>query len=110
MICAAEQLKDYWIPYDNYSIKAAADDMYALPEKLYNVRSQIVSGEFDVGKCNRVTIQKAHQLIIGANSPCVRKSCGCANGVCTGRCGCRQSKQKCHSGCSCNGNCKPVGK
>ena len=110
LICAAEQLKDYWIPYDNYSIKAAADDMYALPEKLYNVRSQIVSGEFDVGKCNRVTIQKAHQLIIGANSPCVRKSCGCANGVCTGRCGCRQSKQKCHSGCSCNGNCKPVGK
>ena len=98
---------EYWVPIERYSVKAKASDDCVLPPDLKMTRLKILSGDFDRSEFERTTIQKAHQMIVGASSPCLRKACRCKGGKCASRCGCRSHKPplKCHSGCSCNGNC-----
>jgi hypothetical protein len=107
MICTTDKKVDYWVPIDRYSVKATAADDCVLAPDLKMIRMKILSGDFDRSMCERTTIQKAHQVIVGASSPCARRACRCKGGKCTPRCGCRGRKPplKCHSGCACNGNC-----
>lgn len=107
LICKTDQMENYWIPFDEYVIKAKADEEFPLPSSMNAVRKEIVEGTFNVDKQKRVSIQKAHQSLVGASSPCIKKACKCKAGMCKGICGCRRSKpsQRCHSGCSCNGSC-----
>ena len=106
LICTTEKKVDYWIPIDRYSVKAKTADDCVLPSDLKMIRMKI-TGDFDCFGCERTTIQKSHQVIVGASSPCVKRACRCKGGKCTPQCGCRSCKPllKCHSGCSCNGNC-----
>eukprot|EP00956_Cyclotella_meneghiniana_P009761 scaffold13538_cov72-Cyclotella_meneghiniana.AAC.3 len=93
LICATDQLKDYWIPFDGYSVRATADEECPLPNAMNEVRRSIISGDFCLEKCARITIHKAHQEVIGASSPCLKKRCSCKGGRCKGNCGCRRSSR-----------------
>jgi hypothetical protein len=57
------------------------------------------------------TIQKTHQHVVGASSPCIKKKCGCKFGSRKkGKCCCSKLIGiRCHSGCLCNENCSLFG-
>ena len=105
MVCASGLL-NCWVPFGEYTIQARADEACPLPDELKAVRDRIINGCFDIGACKKISIQKAHQAVVGASSPCVKKACRCSFGKCTGTCGCKRTNRQCHSGCSCNRNCK----
>eukprot|EP00956_Cyclotella_meneghiniana_P035330 scaffold113920_cov58-Cyclotella_meneghiniana.AAC.1 len=47
LICATDQMKDYWIPFDGYSVRATADEECPLPNAMNEVR-RIISIEIEV--------------------------------------------------------------
>ena len=93
LICATDQLKDYWMPFDGYSVRATADEEFPLSNAMNEVRKSIIDGYFCLEKCARITIHKAHQEVIGASSLCLKKRCSCKGGRCKGNCGCRRSSR-----------------
>lgn len=108
LLCATTSMRDYWIPVDKYVIRAHASEECVLSDGLKDVREQIIKGTPNEKQWYKTTIQKAHQLVVGASSPCIRRKCQCKGGRCTRRCRCWDkvaAKHKCMSGCSCNGNC-----
>ena len=73
VVCASG-LINYWVPYGEYAIVAKADEDCPLPDDLKNKRKSILNGLFDIATCEKVTLQKAHQEVVGASSPCTKKS------------------------------------
>ena len=99
-------LIDYWIPFDEYVVRAKAQDLFPLPPEMNKVRADVISGDINLEEYPTVSLPKAHQEVVGASSPCLKKACRCTGGKCVGTCGCKRARRHCHSGCSCNGNCK----
>jgi hypothetical protein len=98
--------KDYWVPVDKYRVVARKDEGCPLPAELTFVRDMVLTGEFDLNPCPRILYAKLHAKRISATSPIkIGKGCKCKNGICGKACGCKKKKLKCHSRCSCNGNC-----
>ncbi len=96
------------MPANGYLIKAAADSFFPLSNELEAVQKLVQDGKFNGGAgCPRISYSKMYQQQIGAPSPLKKaaKGCTCKNGMCGPSCGCRRKKQRCHSTCSCNGNC-----
>ena len=100
-------LADYWIPSDKYKLQYKPTEYANISDKLETIRQQIIDGTFGFNEAERVSLPKAHQLTVGASSPCRKGNCGCQRGNCTKRCGCRSANppRACSSSCSCNGNC-----
>ena len=99
---------DFWIPSDRYQLKYKPNEMSNITTALEKVKTSILKNQsFDCSTFDRISIQKAHQLIIGASSPCKKSGCKCKNGKCTRQCGCIRGKnpRSCSSSCSCSGSC-----
>ena len=99
--------KDFWIPSDRYQLKYKPNEMSNITTALEKIKTSILNQSFDCSTFHRISIQKAHQLIIGASSPCKKSGCKCKNGKCTRQCGCIRGKnpRSCSSSCSCSGSC-----
>jgi hypothetical protein len=96
----------YWVPVDKYVIVARKEEGCPHPAELAAVCHMILSGEFNPKSCPWISYSKLHERNINASSPVKRTmGCRCKNGVCGKACGCSQKGVRCHSGCSCNGNC-----
>jgi hypothetical protein len=96
----------WWIPSDKYVIKYRANKVANIAPELEIIRQSILSGEYNDKTAKRCTIQKAHQVITEAISPCRKSKCNCAHRVCMkGHCGCIKKGYTCTSACSCNGSC-----
>ena len=97
--------KEWWISGEGYLFKEDQQDMTNLPPELIAVRNTIMGGTFDRKTHRKCTIAEAHQVVVGASSPCGKSTCVCLRGKCTKRCGCYRGKRGCTSSCACNGNC-----
>lgn len=98
---------NWWIPSDQYVVKYGVDSEPNILPELMTIREAILAGTYNLkNSAPKCTIQKAHQVLTDATSPCKVSRCNCKGGKCTrGRCGCIRKKSKCGSGCSCNGGC-----
>jgi hypothetical protein len=76
-------------------------------KKLYTVRKLVLDGKFTEKGVPTTLYAKRHEIRLGAASP-VKKTpgCKCKKGKCTKNCGCTRMGVSCHSGCTCNGNCR----
>jgi hypothetical protein len=101
---------NYWVPRDKYEVKAPVGTYLPLPEDLAQVRKMVEDGVFIMemeATMPRISYSQMHQLQINANSPIKKsKGCGCKKGKCGKNCGCKKKNIRCHSGCTCNGNCE----
>ena len=107
LLSSTNSKKEYWVPVDKYKVVARDHEECVLPHDLLTLRKLVLEGRFEMNTHGRITIQKAHQHVVGASSPCTKRKCGCKLGRCQkGKCGCSKVPGlSCHSGCSCNGNC-----
>ena len=96
---------EFWIPSDKYQLKYNPNETANINENLEKIKIGIIDGSFDFAKVSRISIPQAHQLKMGASSPCNKTGCKCSNGRCSARCGCIRSNQSCNSRCSCSGSC-----
>ncbi len=101
----SNSLREWWVPPDRYVVRAKTDEGCVLTDRLANTRNAIIAGTFNYDAHPKTTVPKAHQKIVGASSPCVKKACTCSGGKCTKRCGCYRGEVGSNSGCSCNGTC-----
>ena len=97
---------NYWESMDKYRIVAQKDKWCPLSVKLTSNCEMVLTRQFNPKPCPRILYAKLHELKIGAIFPVkIGKGCKFKNGICGKACGCKKKKLKCHSGCSCNGNC-----
>lgn len=101
---------EYWIPSDKYSLKYNSTESANISSSLETIRVAVVKGDFNLDAYEKISIPRAHQLTVGASSPCIKSGCSCKNGNCKGSCGCiRGTKggkpRACSSRCSCSGSC-----
>ena len=98
---------DFWIPSDKYKVQYKATEYANISDELETIQREILDNTFGFNEAERVSLPKAHQLTVGASSPCRKGNCSCQRGNCTKRCGCRSAipPRACSSSCSCNGNC-----
>jgi len=97
--------KDYWVPYDKYTVTARAQDTCPLEDALESVRNLVLEGRYNATDQQRISYSKYHEIEIGSSSPVKKgKGCSCKKG-CGNNCGCKKKGFRCHSGCFCNGNC-----
>ena len=96
---------------DRYKLAARAHEECFLPQDFLMIRQSVLEGKVQINTLDKTTIQKAHQHVVGASSPCIKKRCGCKFGCCKKeKCGCSKVIGiRCHGGCSCNGNCSLFG-
>lgn len=102
--------KEYWIPSDRYSLKYNSTESANISSSLETIRAAVVKGDFNLDAYEKISIPRAHQLTVGASSPCIKSGCSCKDGLCKGNCGCiRGTKggkpRACSSRCSCSGSC-----
>ena len=86
LLCATTSMRDYWIPVDKYVIRANAYEECVQSDGLKDVQEQIIKGTPNEKQWCKTTIQKAHQFVVGASSPCIRRICQCKGDRCTRRC------------------------
>ena len=110
VLTAGNSKSEFWVASDRYVLRYKPDESANVSAALESIRTDITSETFDYDAHEKITICQAHQLRVGASSPCKKAGCGCKNGNCKGTCGCirgsRGQKVACSSSCSCNGNCK----
>jgi hypothetical protein len=98
--------KEWWIAADGYALKATHDEIVVLSPNLEEVRKQVLAGTFSAKKQKKCSLSQAHQVVVGASSPCLKSTCQCKKGQCGNRCGCFRNNRACSSTCSCSGKCK----
>ena len=97
--------KDYWVPYDKYTVNAKAQDTCPIEDALQSIRNLVLEGRYNATDQRRISYSKYHEIEIGSSSPVKKgKGCSCKKG-CGKHCGCKKKGFRCHSGCFCNGNC-----
>ncbi len=107
ILSSGQRKGPWWIPTDQYAIRYGANDDANIPPQLSTIHEPILAGTYNNNdSAPTCTIQRAHQLIIQAVSPCRKSKCGCKGGEWkVGRCGCIKKGFKCTNACLCNGNC-----
>jgi hypothetical protein len=73
ILSSGSKLGKWWIPSDQYVLKAQADKEANIPHKLEIIHAAILLGEYNDNNAAVTTIQAAHQAITQSVSPC-RKS------------------------------------
>ena len=78
ILCYGTHKSDWRMPLDQYSLRFKANDFANIPDKLEMiVRRSIKLGTFAKQGARLTTIQAAHQVAIGATSPCKKGHCNC---------------------------------
>jgi hypothetical protein len=100
-----ESRKDYWVPYDKYTVNAKAQDTCPIEDALQSARNLVVEGRYILTDQRRISYSKYHAIETGSSSPVMKgKGCSCKKG-CGKNCGYKKKGFRCHSGCFCNWNC-----
>jgi hypothetical protein len=98
--------KDYWVSYSKYRVIAENDSTFLISKKLQAVHDKVLAGSFVDDKVTpRTSFSKYVHIDLGTASPVKKaKGCSCKKG-CNEGCGCKMKGLRCHSGCTCYGNC-----
>jgi len=97
--------KDYWVPYDKYTVNARAQDTCPIEDALQSVSNLVLESRYNSTDQQRISYSKYREIEIGSSSP-VKKGKGCScKKECGKNCGCKKKGCRCHSGCFCNGDC-----
>ncbi len=87
--------KDYWVPYDKYTVTARAQDTCPLEDALESVRNLVLEGRYNATDQRRISYSKYHEIEIGSSSPVKKgKGCSCKKG-CGNNCGCKEKGFRC---------------
>jgi hypothetical protein len=96
----------YWVPHNKYKVIATNDSTFPISNKLQGVCDKVLAGNFvDDADKPRISFSKYVNIDLRSTNP-VKKARGysCKKGYNKG-CGCKKKGLRCHSGCTCNGNC-----
>jgi hypothetical protein len=97
---------DYWVLYNKYRVIARNDVTFPISNNLQVMHDKVLAGSFVNDKSTpQISFSKYVNIDLGTTSLAKNtKGCSCKKG-CNKGCGCKKKGLRCHSGCTCNGNC-----